>query len=145
MSEERRRRQQEREAQGQPNKGTVRKVLVAVAIVAALGWGAYYYLRVHKRTSRLDTFARCLAAKQVKMYGLYWCTHCADQKEMFGSSFDYVTYVECGIKGQARGELESCKQAGIKNFPTWEFPNGERKEGALPLPVLSEKSGCSLP
>jgi hypothetical protein len=143
MSEERRRRQQERERQDQPAKGVVRKILVAVVIVAA--FGGVYFLGLHKRTSRLDAFAQCLAAKQVKMYGLYWCTHCADQKEMFGSSFDYVPYIECGIKGQARGEQESCKQAGIKNFPTWEFPNGERKEGTLPLVVLSQKSGCSLP
>jgi hypothetical protein len=142
MSEERKQRQAEQEAQDQPKSGMLRKIITVLLIVAAFA-GAYY-LGKRKRTSRLDAFAQCLAQKQVKMYGLYWCTHCADQKEMFGSSFQYVPYIECGIKG-ARGEQPSCLEAGVKNFPTWEFTNGERKEGALPLLVLSEKSGCSLP
>ena len=33
------------------------------------------------------------------MYGLYWCPHCIEQKEMFGAAFHYVPYVECAIKG----------------------------------------------
>ena len=59
------------------------------------------------------------------MYGAYWCPHCAEQKEMFGTSFQYVPYVECGIKG-SRDEAPVCAQAGVKHFPTWQFPDGER-------------------
>ena len=33
------------------------------------------------------------------MYGLYWCPHCIEQKQMFGEAFHYVPYVECAIKG----------------------------------------------
>jgi len=78
------------------------------------------------------------------MYGAYWCPHCAEQKEMFGSSFQYVPYIECGIKG-SRDEAPVCAQAGVKHFPTWQFPDGERREGALALQTLSQKSGCPLP
>jgi|SRR5947209_2110272 len=130
------------ERQGRPKAGLARKLIIAVLIVGAFG-GAYRLGR-RKRTSRLDAFAQCLAGKQAKMYGLYWCTHCAEQKEMFGSSFQYVPYIECGIRG-ARGEEASCLQAGVKHFPTWEFGNGERIEGTLPLQVLSQKTGCGLP
>jgi len=77
------------------------------------------------------------------MYGLYWCEHCAEQKDMFGAAFRYVPYVECGIKGQ-RGQQPTCKDAGLKLFPTWQFA-GERHEGTLPLEAISEKTGCSLP
>jgi hypothetical protein len=45
-------------------------------------WGGWYY-----RNHRYDGFAKCLASKQAKMYGLYWCPHCAEQKEMFGKPF----------------------------------------------------------
>ena len=92
----------------------------------------------------LDAFAKCLAANRTKMYGAYWCPHCADQKEMFGSSFQYVPYVECGVPG-SRDEGPVCKDAGIKHFPTWQFADGERQEGTLPLQSLGTKTGCGLP
>jgi hypothetical protein len=139
-AEPRKKRKQER--QGQPKVGLVRTIIIAVLIVGAFG-GAYRLGR-RKRASRLDAFAQCLAGKQAKMYGLYWCTHCAEQKEIFGSSFQYIPYIECGIRG-SRGEEAGCLQAGVKHFPTWEFRNGERMEGALPLQLLSEKTGCRLP
>jgi hypothetical protein len=118
------------------------KIISVLLIVAA--FGVVIYLGMRKRGSRLDAFAKCLAAKQTKMYGAYWCPHCADQKEMFESSFQYVPYVECGVPG-FRDEAQVCKDAGIKHFPTWEFAGGERQEGTEPLQALATKSGCSLP
>ncbi len=120
----------------------MRKLLYALLIVTA--FAAAYYLGLRRRTSRLDAFAQCLTGKQLKMYGAYWCPHCAEQKEMFGDSFQYVPYVECGVRG-SREPAPLCAQAGIKHFPTWQFPDGERREGALALQTLSQKSGCPLP
>jgi hypothetical protein len=118
------------------------KIIIAVLIVAA--FAAVIYLALRKRGNRLDAFAKCIASKQAKMYGAYWCPHCADQKEMFGSSFQYVPYVECGVPG-SRDEGPVCKDAGIKHFPTWQFADGERQEGTLPLQSLGTKTGCGLP
>ena len=118
------------------------KIMIAVLIVAA--FAAVIYLGLRKRGNRLDAFAKCIASKQAKMYGAYWCPHCADQKEMFGSSFQYVPYVECGVPG-SRDEGPVCKDAGIKHFPTWQFADGERQEGTLPLQSLGTKTGCGLP
>jgi hypothetical protein len=112
------------------------------ALIAAAFAGAYY-LGLRTRASRIDGFAKCLAAKQAKMYGAFWCSHCAEQKELFGPSFQYVPYVECGIPG-SRAEAPQCVQAGVKRFPTWQFADGERREATLPLQALSEKTGCSL-
>ena len=102
------------------------------------------YLGLRKRGNSLNTFAQCLAAKQAKMYGAYWCPHCADQKAMFESSFHFVPYVECGVPG-SRDESPACKAVGIKHFPTWEFADGERQEGTQSLHFLGTKTGCSLP
>ncbi len=50
------------------------------------------------RLTSTTRFARCLTDRQVKMYGAYWCPHCAEQKEMFGESFALraVRRVRCG-------------------------------------------------
>ena len=116
-------------------------IALALAIVA---WGIYYFAYYRKPVSTLDGFAKCLNKSGAKMYGAWWCPHCQDQKELFGYAFQYVNYVECSAPGQ-RTENDSCKTAGIKNFPTWQFADGARAEGTLHLPVLSEKTGCKLP
>jgi hypothetical protein len=128
--------------EAQAKSSSTRKMVTGVLIIAA--FAAVIYLGLRKRGNRLDGFAKCLAAKQVKMYGAYWCPHCAEQKEMFESSFQYVPYVECGVPG-SREEAPLCKDAGIKHFPTWQFADGERREGTLPLQELGTKTGCSLP
>ena len=140
MSQERRERQQARERQEQPKARTI--IIVAVLIVGALAAVVYFLRRNH--VGRLDAFAQCLTAKQAKMYGLYSCPHCAEQKEMFDSSFKYAPYVECGIKGSHSLE-PGCTQVGVKRFPTWIFADGTRLEGKQELEFLSEKTGCSLP
>lgn len=141
MSEERRKRQQVRQAQDQPGSAPLRCIIVAVAIVAVAA-AAYYF--AHRRNNQLDAFARCLTSKQAKMYGAFWCPHCQDQKDKFASSFEYAPYVECGIKG-SQAIAAVCTDAGIKRFPTWVFSDGTRIEGAHELDFLSEKTGCPLP
>jgi hypothetical protein len=116
-------------------------VVVALVIVA---WAVYYFAYYRKPVSTLDGFAKCVTKSGAKMYGAWWCPHCADQKELFGFAFQYVNYVECSAPGQ-RTENNTCKQAGVKNFPTWQFSDGSREEGTLPLPALAAKTGCKLP
>jgi hypothetical protein len=145
MSEERKRRRQAREEAQAPKSAKVnRKNLVIIAVVVVvLAVGLY---AKHRMDHKYDAFARCLKDRNVLMYGAYWCPHCAEQKELFGASFKYAPYVECGIEGNRRGEQQVCKDAGIKLFPTWQFPpTGERVEGNLSLEALSDKTGCPLP
>jgi hypothetical protein len=141
MSQERRKRQQERQGikQTQP---VPRPVIIAIVIVLVFAV-AYFFIH-HRQTKRLDAFAQCLTAKQAKMYGAFWCEHCQAQKEMFGSSFQYAPYIECGIKG-SQAIASVCTDAGIKRFPTWIFADGTRVEGEHELEFLGEKTGCSLP
>lgn len=88
-----------------------------------------------------DNLAKCLAAKNVKMYGAYWCSHCQAQKKAFGSSWQYVKYIECSLPG-GKGQTQECDKAGIEGYPTWEFGNGERLSGEISLEQLGEKGGC---
>jgi len=76
------------------------------------------------------------------MYGAYWCPHCANQKDLFGNSFQYVDYIECSLP--SRAQTEFCNNAGIENYPTWEFQDGERTEGVMSLESLAARSGCEL-
>ena len=122
-----------------------RWIWVVLALVVVVGaWAAYYFLYYQKPVSTLDSFAQCLNAKGTKMYGAWWCPHCEEQKEMFGYAFQYVNYTECSPEGEHTMN-ETCKQAGIKGYPTWQFADGSRVEGPQPLSVLGEKTGCKLP
>ncbi|HXY13557.1 MAG TPA: hypothetical protein VEI26_03550 [Terriglobales bacterium] len=141
MSQERRKRQQEREQQDQPNSW-IRKVAILVVVVAVVA-GLYAFTR-HRQSNRLNAFAQCLGSKGAKMYGAFWCPHCDSQKEIFGSSFQYAPYVECGVKG-SRTPAQVCVDANVKHYPTWVFADGARVEGEHSLEFLSQETGCPLP
>jgi|SRR5579871_1274304 len=139
MSQERRNRQQERE--GVSDEKTKKRLIYGGILLILIGTfiaGRYY------RDHKYDGFARCLASRQAKMYGLYWCPHCIEQKEKFGAAFHYVPYQECAIKGSSEMAV-ACKIAGVKLFPSWQFGQEPPKEGVLSLEALSDKTGCSLP
>ncbi|HVI08962.1 MAG TPA: hypothetical protein VND65_11800 [Candidatus Binatia bacterium] len=141
MSEERRKRRQDRTPEPVPvSKSKDRMVWLGIAVILALAYAGFWYRNNHK----YDGFAQCLASKQVKMYGLYWCPHCAEQKEMFGRSFRYVPYVECAIKG-SHELTQACQAAGVKLFPAWQFGSAPPISAVFPLYELSDKTGCSLP
>ena len=141
MSEERRNKRQERTG-GLPEESPKRGMMIwgGIVLIVAASYGGWWYYANH----RYDAFAKCLASRQTKMYGLYWCPHCAEQKAMFGKSFQYVTYVECAIKG-SRELTPECKTAGVKLFPSWQFGTNTPKEGVFPMEELSDKTGCALP
>jgi len=117
-----------------------RLIWVGIMLVLAAAYAGFWYHNNH----RYDGFARCLATKQVRMYGLFSCPHCADQKAMFGKAFQYVPYVECEIRG-THGLAPACKAAGAKLFPSWQFGTDPPIPGVFPLEELSDKTGCSLP
>jgi hypothetical protein len=139
MSQERRNRQQERD--GVSDEKSKKRLIYAGILLMLIGaFIAGRYYRDHK----YDGFAKCLATRQAKMYGLYWCPHCIEQKEEFGAAFHYVPYQECAIKGSSE-MAAACKIAGVKLFPSWQFGQEPPKEGVLSLEALSDKTGCSLP
>src|SRR5579859_3589689 len=129
----------------QTTTSTVSAKRAALFFVVLLLFAGAYLAGRYYHNHKYDRFAQCLASKQAKMYGLYWCPHCADQKAMFGASFRYVPYVECAIKGSPKELAPECKVAGVRLFPSWQFGMDPPHEGVLSLQVLSQKTGCSLP
>lgn len=129
----------------QANSSTTTKKRTVLYVVALILFVGAYLAGRYYRNHKYDSFAQCLASKQAKMYGLYWCPHCAEQKAMFGASFRYVPYVECAIKGSPRELAPACKVAGVTLFPSWQFGLDPPHEGVLTLQALSQKTGCKLP
>src|SRR3989338_8227014 len=91
-------------------------VFIAVAII-----GAFLFIRNDSQPiASLDEFAKCLAVKDVVMYGADWCPHCQNEKKAFGSSFRYIPYVECP------DNIKMCLDLGIEGYPAWLLGDGTR-------------------
>lgn len=114
--------------------------VAGVVVVGLIGYAAWK----GGAPSIYDGFAQCLAEKNVKMYGAWWCSHCAAQKKEFGTSFEYVPYVECSPNGSKTMSVQ-CENDGITGYPTWVFADGSRLGGERTLEELSQKTGCELP
>jgi hypothetical protein len=94
--------------------------------------------------SKLDSFAQCLKDKGAIFYGTFWCQHCQATKNLFGSSEKLLPYVECS-PANGQGQLQICQDKKIEGYPTWEFADGSRLTGEIPLQQLADKTGCQLP
>jgi hypothetical protein len=124
-----------------------KKVLIWVWIllgVSAILAGYVYLQNIPPPFGLYDAFAKCIASTTTKFYGAWWCPHCRDQKTKFGDAAAYLPYVECATP-DASGQTQACIDAGIKSYPTWQFPDGSRLVGVTALATISEKTGCELP
>ena len=115
------------------------RIVLIVLGVAIAGIG-FVVLRPEKQPAlALNSFAQCLAQKEVTMYGADWCPHCQNEKKLFGDSFRFVPYVECP------DDPQRCLREDIQGYPTWVFPDGRRFAGEQGLEKISQESGCQLP
>lgn len=87
----------------------------------------------------LAQFAQCLTSRGMKMYGSPYCGACAQQRNMFGQAFSYITEIDCTQQSQL------CSQKGITGYPTWEDRGGRLYPGVQSFPSLSQISGCPAP
>ena len=73
------------------------------------------------------------------MYGAYWCPYCSQQKNLFGTDFIHINYVECDPKG-TNPNPNLCKSKNITAYPTWEI-NGKMHQGVHSIEQLTTLSG----
>ena len=73
------------------------------------------------------------------MYGAYWCPYCSKQKNLFGTDFIHINYVECDPKG-TNPKPALCKAKNITGYPTWEI-NGKMHKGVHSIEELASLSG----
>ncbi len=125
------------------------KIFLSVVGILVLGVIATALVRSNPSSEpagpgKYDAFATCLKDKGAVFYGAYWCPHCNAQKKMFGSSAKLLPYVECSTL-DAKGQTPMCIEKKVVSYPTWEFADGSRLNGEIPLATLAEKTSCELP
>lgn len=97
-------------------------------------------------SSKEINLAKQLQSIGAKMYGAFWCSHCFEQKQMFGKeALKYIVYVECYPEGYRRGVklAAACSAANIQGFPTWVI-NGQQYSGEQEFGRLAELSGLTV-
>jgi len=114
-------------------------ILILIGIVLALTAVFFIFHKSSVASNKFDDFAKCLAAKNIVMYGTPWCEWCQKEKALFSNSFKFVNYIDCSQKSQ------ECVAKQINGTPTWIFGDGRRIEGYQTLEQLSQESGCLLP
>lgn len=120
------------------------KVWIGLILVAIVGFVGFRVTgNAISGPGEYDDFAKCLTDSGAKFYGAYWCPHCSNQKELFGSSIKYVNYIECDPRGN-NAQPQACESAGITGYPTWVFADGSRGSGEQSLQQLAIKTGCVL-
>lgn len=128
----------------------MKKIALLLTVVTVAGAFIFYFggFRVtnKERNEKIEQFAKCLASKEITMYGAYWCSHCQREKAAFGEAFKFVPYVEC------TKEPAKCSAKGITGFPTWVIPADKEATnsserllvGEQGLKKLSEETSCPL-
>jgi len=99
--------------------------------------------KIKETAASLENLAKCLTDKGAKFYGASWCSHCNNQKEMFGEAVQYLPYIECSAK-DSKEQLSVCKDNNITSYPTWIFVDDSRESGEVSLQKLAEKTGCQF-
>lgn len=89
------------------------------------------------------SLAKHLQSVGAKMYGAFWCSHCYEQKQMFGrEAMKYLEYIECYPEGYRRGVkiAKPCESAKIDGFPTW-IIKGKVLSGEQELTEIARVAG----
>ncbi|OIP71408.1 MAG: Vitamin K epoxide reductase [Oscillatoriales cyanobacterium CG2_30_44_21] len=113
-------------------------LVAIVTLTGTLGVYASQGKLAAQSNSFAGRLAQHLTATNAKMYGAYWCSHCAEQKQIFGEAKSLIPYVECDAKG-VNPQTQLCQQKGITGFPTWEI-DGKMLSGRRSLEELAEAS-----
>ncbi|KAB2094868.1 hypothetical protein ES319_A02G189400v1 [Gossypium barbadense] len=104
----------------------------------------YFTTEITKESSPFAlSLARHLHSIGAKMYGAFWCSHCLEQKEMFGrEAAKLLDCIECFPDGYKTGTkmIKACADANLEGFPTWVI-NGQVLSGEMELEKLAEVSG----
>ncbi len=111
-------------------------IIIVLASILAVAIFAFFS---QTEPVNVDEFAKCVAEKELTMYGAEWCVYCTQDKKAFGESFKYINYVECP------DNIQFCIDKGINAYPTWTDKEGNKYEGAQGLAGIARITGCPLP
>lgn len=125
------------------------KIIISVVVAIILIVAGVFFFGPKKSVApssgaSLETFAKCLGEKGAKFYGASWCSHCQNQKKLFGDAVKSLPYVECSTP-DGNNQTQVCQDAKIEGYPTWIFADGSQQSGEMTLDELAKKTGCTLP
>jgi len=107
--------------------GIVLAVIIIIVLVPKGGQSGQY-----------DQFAQTLKSDGANFYGAFWCPHCQAEKKLFGSSAEYLPYVECS-KPDGSTQTQICIDKKIEGYPSWTFKDGITLTSDK-TPTICEKS-----
>lgn len=116
--------------------------IIGILLIVFVAW----LIVTPGKAGKLDAFADCLKAHDVKFYGAFWCPHCQAQKALFGASVSHLPYIECSNPDQSQNQV--CNNAHILSYPTWVYPTATgtaTTTGEQSLAELSTMGNCPLP
>ncbi len=117
----------------------------ALAALAILLLHANYVAPQADPAGPEDAMTRALAehltGEGAVFYGASWCSHCQDQKRLFGASARRLPYIECSPAGRNAPQAPSCNRAGVTNYPTWVIDGRAIVGEVLSLARLANASG----
>ena len=112
-------------------------------IIVLIVLGVASSFMVSSSPGRYDKLAQCIKSKGVIFYGAFWCPHCQRTKALFGSSEQYLPYVECSTP-DGKGQTQVCIDKNIKTYPTWMRPDGAILNGEHTIQEWAGFSGCTI-
>jgi thiol-disulfide isomerase/thioredoxin len=118
-------------------------IFMVIFIILGLGLAVGLSVFENKGPGKYDELAQCVKNSGAKFFGAFWCPHCADQKRIFGKSAKLLPYTECS--NPDRSQNQTCIDAKITGYPTWEFKDGSRLTEVLEPTKLAELTQCTLP
>ena len=112
------------------------------SLAASADWKGSIGEPLRDSTQEATRLAEHLQRIGARFYGSWSCPACFKQMNLFGKQGGaIVPYIECTQAKKRPQQAELCRAAGIKAYPTWELPNGERREGIQSIADLSAWSG----
>ncbi len=120
---------------------TSRYLIIIGLVIVFIGLFVWY----KSTPGHYDKLATCMKDQGVTFYGAFWCPHCKEAKQAFGKSTRLLNYVECSTP-DGQSQNETCRNARIPGYPTWEFSNAVTvPQAASEKPVLcSSEEGAAI-
>jgi len=109
-----------------------KKYISLLVIVSVLVFSVFILMRPTPTTDK--EVAKCIGENSI-IYSQLGCSHCADQKNLFGDNYKYITEIDCFYNRDA------CIEKGISGTPTWEI-KGQLYSGVQSIEKLKELTGC---
>jgi hypothetical protein len=89
----------------------------------------------------IRALAEHLTEEDVRFYGASWCSHCQEQKRLFGASAHRLPYIECSPGGPNAPQSPLCTRAGVRSYPTWVIDGRAFVGEVLSLARLASATG----